>query len=118
MFDALFANAGTPAFRLIALIVTFAMMYILSVQGGPLRNQLAPHGVLSLEFAWTGKNAESIVGSWKSARVKRAAYRQVLLDFIFIAGYTALLIAVALSAQRGANAAGLTSLAWIGGLAV
>jgi hypothetical protein len=117
MLDALFANAGTPAFRLIALIVTFAMMYILSVQGAPLRNQHAPHKVLCLEFAWTGKTAHEVVDSWKSASLKRTAYWQVLLDFIFIAGYTALLIAVALSAQRAANAAGLTFLAWAGGLA-
>lgn len=116
MLDALFAKASTPVFRVIALIVTLAMMYILSVQGAQLRNQHAPHGVLSLEFAWTGTNAQEIVDSWKSPRVKRAAYRQVALDFIFIPAYVALLIAIALSSKRAANAAGLTSLAWIAGL--
>lgn len=117
MLDALFARASTPVFRVIALIVTLAMMYILAVQGGQLRNQHAPHGVLSLEFAWTGTNAQEVVDSWKSPRVKRAAYRQVALDFIFIPAYAALLLAIALSAKRAANAAGLTSLAWTAGLA-
>ncbi|MEJ0076610.1 MAG: hypothetical protein WDO17_14380 [Alphaproteobacteria bacterium] len=117
MLDALFAKAGTPAFRLIALIVTFAMMCILSGQGAPLRNHHAPSGVVSLELAGTGKKAHEVVDSWKSPPLRRTAYWQVLLDFIFIAGYTALLIAVALSAQRAANAAGLTFLAWAGGLA-
>jgi len=115
--NALFAHARTPAFRLIALIATLAMACILSIQGAPLKNQHAPRGVVSLELAWTGKNAREVVDSWKADRLKRAAYRQVLLDFIFIAGYTALLIATALSCQRATNATGLTFLAWTAGLA-
>jgi hypothetical protein len=117
MLDALFAKASTPVFRVIALIVTLAMGYILSVQGAQLQNQHAPRGVVSLEFAATGQNAREIVDSWKSPRLKRAAYRQVALDFIFIPAYVALLIAIALSAKRAANAASLTSLAWAAGLA-
>jgi hypothetical protein len=115
--DALFARASTPAFRLIALIVTLAMGYILSIQGAQLQNQHAPHRVVSLELAWTGKNAQEVVDSWKAGRLKRAAYRHVALDFIFIAGYTALLIVIALSAQRAANGAGSTFLVWAAGWA-
>jgi len=114
---ALFAHAGTPAFRLIALIVTLAMGYTLSIQGAQLRNQHASRGVVSLELAWTAENAREVVDSWKADRLKRAAYRQVLLDFIFIAGYTALLIAIARSCERATNAAGSTFLAWIAGSA-
>lgn len=117
MLDTLFASARTPAFRVIALIITLVMGYVLSIQGARLQNQHAPHGVVSLELAWTAKNANEVVDSWKSARLKRTAYRQVLLDFIFIAGYAALLIAIAVSAQRAADAAGLACLAWTAGLA-
>lgn len=118
MMDAIFDAARTPAFRVIALIVTVAMGWYLSQQGAQLRNQHGPRAVVSLELAWTGANAREVVESWKSERLKRTAYCQVLLDFIFIAGYTALLIAVALSSERAANAAGLTCLAWVAHLAV
>jgi len=117
MFQSYLAAAATPGFRVIALIVTIVMGAILSNQGNLLRNQHA-NGVLSLELTWTGTRAQEVVNSWKADRLKRTAYWQVWLDFIFIAGYASLLVAMALVAQRGANAAGLTCLAYFAGLGV
>ena len=117
MVKAYLAAAATPGFRVIALILTVVMACVLSNQGSPLRNQHA-HGIGSLELAWTGTRAKEVADSWKSGRLNRTARWQVYLDFIFIAGYTALLVALTLVAQRGANAAGLTCLAYFAGLGV
>jgi len=117
MFQTYLAAAATPGFRVIALIVTVVMMCVLTNQGAPLRNQHA-RGIIALELPWTGTRAHEVVDSWKSDRLKHTAYWQVLLDFIFIAGYVSLLVAMALVAQRGANAAGLTFLAYLAGLGV
>src|SRR5436190_128218 len=117
MFQTYLAAAATPGFRVVALIVTVVMMCVLVNQGGSLRNQHA-HGIISLELSWTGTRAQEIVDSWKSDRLKHTAYWQVWLDFIFIAGYTSGLVALTLVAQRGANAAGLTCLAYFASLGV
>jgi hypothetical protein len=111
------AAAATPGFRVIALIITVVMACVLTNQGSPLRNQHA-HGIISLELAWTGTRAQEVVDAWKSDRLKRTAYWQVLLDFIFIVGYASGLVALALVTQRGANAAGLTCVAYFAGLGV
>lgn len=117
MLKTYLAAAATPGFRVIALILTVVMACVLSSQGSSLRNQHA-RGIGSLELAWTGTRAKEVVDSWKPDRLKRTAYWQVWLDFILIAGYASLLVALALVAQRGANAAGLTCLAYFAGLGV
>lgn len=109
--DALFAVASTPWGRGVALAVTLAAALGLFYQGKQLETDQAPKRVVSLELARTQAQAETVIASWKAKDVKAVAVYQILLDFIFIAGYTTVLVAIALSAERAAAAAGIGWLA-------
>lgn len=102
-------------FGVISLVVTMAVLLVLGAQGQKLATDEAPRGVLSLEFAWTGDGARTIIGSWKG--YEDVAVRQVLLDFIFIAGYGCFLLFLGLTAEKVARTHGLPSLAYAAHLA-
>jgi len=115
MTDFLIHSSTAPYIRLAALIIAITMSWYLSRQGAPLRTPDAPRGVVSLELAWTQACATKVVNAWSA--MKDTAVHQVLADFIFIAGYSVLLLCVGLAAERAAMAAGLFKLASVAHLA-
>jgi hypothetical protein len=78
-----------PRYRWLLLAISFAvgiaLMTVLWIQGRPLRNCIAPEGVLTYEFAWTRDRAEQILRSWGGLRP--TAERQLLIDFGFLIAY-------------------------------
>lgn len=76
---------------LLALLIagTVAFAVKLKSQGKPLKNDAAPDGILSYEFAWNRSQAELIIGSWGS--LKETAKHQLCLDFGFLVFYPLLL---------------------------
>src|ERR1043165_6231129 len=80
-------------------------------QGASLETPQAPQRVVSLELATNAATAQGVIGSWERKGVKHIAVWQILLDFVFIAGYTAVLVGIALSTERAATAAGIHWLA-------
>jgi|GEM_PF-3000178 len=115
--DAIFAAAATPAFRIFAVCVTLLVGWYMNNQGHFLTSPDASKGIISLELAWSATKADKVVRSWNTDELKRTAFNQVALDFIFIAGYTSLLLAVAIASERAANAAGIAWLASVAHLA-
>jgi hypothetical protein len=70
-------------------IGTFAIASKLSKIGQPLTIPgISPHGILSLEFAFTEKNALKIVKAWSDANILSRAIDLQRLDFLFIAAYS------------------------------
>jgi hypothetical protein len=109
--DVLFAAVSTPWGRAIAVALTLAAGAGLFFQGKQLKTENAPDRVVSLELAKTQAQAKKVIDSWKERRVEAIAVYQILLDFVFIAGYMALLVAIALRAEHVAAAAGIGWLA-------
>lgn len=74
-------------------LATISLMAVLARQGRALETDAAPHGILSLEFAWTPHRAEAIRESWKNAHPKLmdTARQQLRLDFAFLLVYPLLL---------------------------
>jgi hypothetical protein len=76
------------------LVVIFAVFTLsIAIQldkiGQPLTiSGILPQGILSLEFAFTAKNAQAIVKAWSNANVLKAAIDLQRLDFIFIFAYS------------------------------
>jgi hypothetical protein len=80
---------NTIIFIVLSLIVTFAIASKLSKIGKPLAISLiSPHGILSLEFAFTAKNARKIVKTWSDENILSRAIDLQRLDFLFIAAYS------------------------------
>ena len=117
MIALLIRSAENPFFRATALILTLFMMWVLSRQGEMLQTKEAPNRVVSLELAWTGKNAQKVITSWDAKQVRPVAIKQVLLDFIFIAAYACLLFYIGLTAGKAARALDLILIARIAHLA-
>jgi len=102
--------ASKPIFGATALIVTVVLMVILGCQGQELATSHAPSRIVSLELAWSQAAAEQIIESWAPEQLQ-TAINQVLVDFIFIAGYSCLLLHMGLASGRRAQARGLSALA-------
>src|ERR1043165_2407226 len=112
MIGAFFAALSTPGGRGVAVFVMLATGLALYIQGARLKTgPETSRAVVSLEVAKTAAVASAVIRSWERERVKHIAVWQILLDFIFIAGYTAVLVAISLSAERAAAAAGIGWLA-------
>jgi len=99
-------SSAETAAPLVALLATLILAVFLSWAGKELRNDDAPRGGLSLQFAWHDDCAKphcasKIVGSWHAR--KGAATVQVLADFPFIVAYAYLLFAFANAAARDAG---------------
>jgi hypothetical protein len=103
-------SASNPFFGAVALIVTVAMMIVLSKHGGDLKTNDAPLRIVSLELAWSEATAETIIKSW-SPEQRQSAASQVLLDFIFIAAYACLLLYMGMAAGTWAQMHGLAAIA-------
>jgi Flp pilus assembly protein TadB len=118
MFQQIQRVATTPAFGVIALIVTLLAGAFLFCQGRELKTTEAPSRIVSLELAGTKAEADSIIASWEKSDKRWVAINQVLVDFIFIAGYACLLLYMGLASSRRAAAHGLSALvpiAWWAG---
>jgi hypothetical protein len=93
-------------FGAIALIATLVL-------GRILNNNADCHGIsvanLPLQKAWTVENASAIVRGWHGCEA--AAVNQVLLDYLFIVAYVALLVFFGLRSRRAAQRRGLSGLA-------
>jgi hypothetical protein len=73
---------NTIIFTIISLIVTLLISSQLNTIGQPLTIPgTSPLGILSLEFAWTGKNAQDIVKAWRNTDALDAAIYLQWLDF-------------------------------------
>jgi hypothetical protein len=92
-------------FGLAAFPLAAGMMVYLMCQGAPLQ----PPGIVGLELAFTEGHATKIVGDW--AGKLDIAVKQVLFDFIFIAGYTGSLLFACFKAADCAAQRGRASLA-------
>lgn len=80
----------------IFVILTIAMVRA----GAPLKNATAPHGIVSLELAWTAGRARQILTGWSPAQLDVAA-KGIRLDFTYILVYgLAISLACALVADR------------------
>lgn len=80
----------------IFVILTIAMMRA----GAPLKNAIAPHGIVSLELAWSAERARQILQGW-SPDQHHVAAQGIRLDFTYILVYAlALSLACALVADR------------------
>src|SRR5262249_5349876 len=110
LMEGLRSVAATLPFGLVAFIVTVAAGELLRRQGGRLATPGAPSGILSLELAWRRRAAEKIIKSWKPDKLA-IAKQQVLIDFVFIAGYACFLLFVGLAVAERAQAHGLGALA-------
>src|ERR1043166_2932735 len=100
MVALLIHSAESPFFRATALILTLFMMWVLPRQGEMLQTKEAPNGIVCLELAWTGKNAQEIITSWDAKQARPVAIKQVLLDFIFIAAYAFLLFNIGVTDRK------------------
>ena len=70
-------------------IATLSIASKLNKIGQPLTIPgISPHGILSLEFAFTAKKAQDIVKDWSKANVLNAAIYLQWLDFLFITAYS------------------------------
>ncbi len=85
----------------ISSIVTFAIASKLNKIGQPLTIPvISPHGILSLEFAFTERNALKIVKAWSDANILSKAIDLQRLDFFFIAAYSTTLGSLCILATK------------------
>ncbi len=61
---------------------------------------ISPHGILSLEFAFTEKNAQKIVKAWSDTNILIRAIDLQRLDFLFIAAYSVTLSLLCILATK------------------
>ena len=69
--------------------------------GAPLRGEVAPAGIVSLELAGSAARASEILASWRAEGVLGWASANVLLDYSFLAAYAALGVALAVTVAEG-----------------
>ncbi|MFN0120481.1 MAG: hypothetical protein ACKV2V_08270 [Blastocatellia bacterium] len=73
---------------LLLFVVTMAMMIVMMETGEPLKNTVAPQGIVSLELAGTADRARDIIDSWRSASgAMDAARRSMFYDTFYIFCY-------------------------------
>jgi hypothetical protein len=84
-------------------VATAALGLTLLVVGAPLHDEVAPYGVLSLEFAHDPARVDAIAASWRAAGVLGRAVAVQVLDTLFPFAYGA--FGVALARRRGVPAA-------------
>jgi hypothetical protein len=70
---------------------TIAYALVLQSASGPLKTEVTPAGILSLEFAWTAARTRQIIADWSNHGVRRRAVLSLWLDFGFIVVYSATL---------------------------
>lgn len=73
-------------FSLIGFTLATVMM---QWQGAPLKNTVAPEGILALEFARSIDRMQILLNSWNESVVRT----NILLDFIYIPAYTFFFVA-------------------------
>jgi hypothetical protein len=88
--------------------VVGAVMILLDL---PLRTAAAPHGIVSFELAWTAENAAAMIASWTGA-ARLAGWGSLLVDYLFMWSYAALLAALARQAFPTASGRALAGAAW------
>lgn len=77
----------------------------------PLRTAAAPNGVVSYELAWTGERAAAMIASWTGVAAA-AAWGSLLLDYLFMWSYGALLAALSRRVVAGGAGAALAGASW------
>jgi hypothetical protein len=79
-----------PQFRLQAflnaLFLSITLLFGFQVLDAPLRNPVAPTGIVSLELAWTPGEAEAIITSWDTRAGQFAAFG-LGFDYFFMPVY-------------------------------
>jgi len=84
----------------ITTVLALTVWLVLSVANAPLRNPVAPAGMISFEFARTAERAAAIIASW-GPKEREAASFSLGLDFLFLALYPAAIsLAVRIGAER------------------
>lgn len=71
-----------------SLAVTIALEVVLGRLNEPLRNSIAPLGMVSLELARTGGTSAAILASWNEV-AQATARTSLLVDYLFLAAYPA-----------------------------
>ncbi|MEW6130372.1 MAG: hypothetical protein AB1757_25275 [Acidobacteriota bacterium] len=84
-----------PVF-LTALVASLALMVTLGVLGEPLKEKdenkpvkdlVAPGGIMSFEFAKTPDNAQKIIDYWGKAGVRQQAINHFFIDYLYLITY-------------------------------
>jgi hypothetical protein len=71
-------------------VLTLSTLAVGRAMAARLRTEAAPLGIISLEFAGSANNAQSILDSWTAGQ-KDAALRNTRLDYVFLVCYSSLL---------------------------
>lgn len=70
------------------LVTTLAILGIMRIADDHLKNDLAPAGIVSLEFAADPESAQDIIQSWEGSPSFWAGF-SMGMDFLFLAAYSA-----------------------------
>lgn len=90
----LFANlpgSTIATLLVVSMVPTYLLMLVQAVYNAPLRNTVAPRGIVSLQFAGTTKRSHAIIGSWGN-KVRTAAIPGLWLDYLFLISYATTMV--------------------------
>jgi hypothetical protein len=79
------ADRGNGPFWVL-FVCTLLVIYGMQISGAPLKNEVAPGGIVSLEFAGTLENSLAILDSWQGDALAWAKINMGL-DFLFLTCY-------------------------------
>ena len=108
---------------LVLALAFVACVVVFAVNDGPLRTDVAPRGIVSLEVAGSGDEAAAIVDSWAAEDALDEAGFSIGFDYVFLAVYSTGLAALCSAAagafrRRGmATASRVAVLGWAAWLA-
>jgi len=92
------AQKNLTLLTLLALSLTVGLMFYLQV----IDQQLAPYGIVAVEFAWTPVHAQQMIATWDEAG-NEAARLSLWVDFVFMPAYAFLFAGLTLIAARAAH---------------
>jgi hypothetical protein len=102
------------------LLVTAAAAYTWSRLFPRLLTKESPHGIVSLQLAFTARKAHAVIDCWRVRHLDGAAKRAQYIDLLFIVFYASALGLLAIAAGRAADSSGLlnpsdagTAAAWL-----
>jgi hypothetical protein len=70
----------------ISMVPTYFLMLVQAVYNRRLENDVAPGGIVSLQFARTTKRSQEIVNSWRD-EARTAAIPGLWLDYLYLISY-------------------------------
>jgi hypothetical protein len=86
-FQKIPANKRKPVF-VTFLVLTLAVMWVLSAVGEPLTTDAAPQGIVSYELAGSASRAQEILDSWDASALAHAGF-SLGFDYVYLLSYSA-----------------------------